>query len=87
MTSRDENKHDENKWWQNPDNLVIGDQIFYPPKNNLLMEVIAYKGPLNKREVTLVDVEEYERNNRVAEGMNLLNLPMPIANTFLRRRK
>tara|TARA_E500000178_G_C16903365_1_gene699122 strand:+ start:836 stop:1030 length:195 start_codon:yes stop_codon:yes gene_type:complete len=61
------------------ENLVVGDQIFYLPKGDLLMEVIEVGGLIQKKWVKLVDVKDVERSN-------ILKLPMATAKTFFRKK-
>ena len=70
----------------NNKNLVVGDQIFYRPKGDLLMEVVQVGGLINKKWVNLVDVEEFERNNKVLNGMKIMRVSMITAKTFLRKQ-
>tara|TARA_E500000178_G_C16903365_1_gene699121 strand:+ start:573 stop:821 length:249 start_codon:yes stop_codon:yes gene_type:complete len=67
--------------------LVVGNQIFYRPKGDLLMEVVQVGGLIQKKWVNLVDVEEFERNNRIVDGMGIIQVPMEIANTFWRKQE
>ena len=68
------------------EDLVVGDQIFYSPKGDLLMEVVQVGGLINKKWVNLVDVEEFERNNKVLNGMKIMRVSMITAKTFLRKQ-
>lgn len=68
------------------EDLVVGDQIFYLPKGDLLMEVIEVGGEILDRWVNLVDVAEFERNNRVTDGMNVTRVPLISANAFFRKK-
>ena len=68
------------------EDLVVGDQIFYRPKDDLLMEVVQIGGLIHKKWVNLVDVEEFERKNRVLDGMRIIRLSMTTANTFYRKQ-
>ena len=66
--------------------LVVGNQIFYRPKGDLLMEVVQVGGLIQKKWVNLVDVEEFERNNRIVDGMGIIRVPMATAKTFFRKK-
>ena len=74
-----------------PNDLKVGDQLFYPPKGNLLMEIIEIMSPLNlyneTHTVKLVDVKAFERNNKQVEGMNFIYVYMEDAVTFLKREE
>ena len=67
--------------------LVVGNQIFYSLKGDLLMEVVQIGGEILERWVNLVDVEEFERNNRVVDGMEIIRVPLEIANKFRRNQE
>lgn len=71
----------------NDNNLVVGDQIFYRPKGDLLMEVVQVGGTIQNKWVNLVDVSEFERNNRVVDGIRIIQVPMKTANTFWRKQE
>lgn len=66
-------------------NLVVGDQIFYRP--NVLMEVVEVGGLGNDKFVNLIEVEYFERNNRVVDLEAIIKVPMEVANTFTRKQK
>ena len=51
------------------------------------MEVVQVGGLIQKKWVNLVDVEEFERNNRIVDGMGIIQVPMEIANTFWRKQE
>ena len=74
-----------------PNDVKVGDQLFYPPKGNLLMEIIEIMDPLNwynqTHTVKLVDVKAFERNNKQVEGMNFIYVYMEDAVTFLKREE
>ena len=72
-----------------PNDLAVGDQLFYPPKGNRLMEIMEIMSPLNwynqTHTVKLVDLKDFERNNRQVEGMNFIYVYMEDAVTFTKR--
>jgi len=66
-------------------NLVVGDQIFYRP--NVLMEVVEVGGLGHDKFVNLIEVEYFERNNRVVDLEAIIKVPMEFANTFTRKQE
>ena len=66
-------------------NLVVGDQIFYRP--NVLMEVVEVGGLGHDKFVNLIEVEYFERNNRVVDLEAIIKVPMEVANTFTRKQE
>jgi len=70
---------------QSHNDLVVGDQIFYRP--NVLMEVVEVGGIAHDKFVNLIEVEYFERNNRVVDLEAIIKVPMNIAKTFLRKEK
>ena len=74
-----------------PNDLKVGDQLFYPVKDNQLMEIIEIMDPLNwynnTHTVKLVDVKAFERNNKQLEGINFIYVYMEDAVTFLKREE
>ena len=69
----------------NDNNLVVGDQIFYRP--NVLMEVVEVGGLGHDKFVNLIEVEYFERNNRVVDLEAIIKVPMEVANTFTRKQE
>ena len=55
------------------------------------MEIMEVMSPLNNyneiHSVKLVDVKEFERNNRQVEGMNFIHVYMEDAVTFMKREE
>ena len=74
-----------------PNDLKVGDRLFYPPKGNLLMQIIEINVPTefygDFHSLKLVDIEEFERNNKQVEGMNFIYVYMEDAVTFLKREE
>ena len=73
-----------------PNDLKVGDRLFYPPKGNLLMRIIEINVPTefygDFHSVKLVDIEEFERNNKQwTKDMNFVNVDMEDAVTFVKR--
>ena len=66
-------------------NLVVGDQVFYRP--NVLMEVVEVGGLGHDKFVNLIEVEYFERNNRVVDLEAIIKVPMEVANTFTRKQE
>lgn len=67
------------------DDLVVGDIIFYRP--NVLMEVVEVKELGDNKWVNLIEVEYFERNNRVVDLEATIEVPMKLANTFPRKQE
>lgn len=67
--------------------LVVGDQLYYRPKGNVLMEVIEIVGSIQEKTVKLVDVEAFRCNNRQLDGINFISVPMEIAKIFWRKEE
>ncbi len=65
--------------------LVVGDIIFYRPK--VLMEVVEVKVLGPNKWVNLIEVEYFERNNRVIDLEAIIEVPMEIAKTFPRKEE